>query len=145
MTCLLIHPAALDIAAPSEPTTQTHDQQGDHAMKDLSGKTLLEQIESLSSAEDFFLFFLMPFDQQVLNVNRLHIMKRMGQYLAKADFEGMSDDDVFLEARLVLKRAYMDFVESTPLQEKVFKVFTDKQREMDAKFVDIGSLSLAAE
>lgn len=114
-------------------------------MKDLSNKTLREQIDSLSSAEDFFLFFLLPYQEQVLNVNRLHIMKRMGQYLAGADFTEMTDDEVFLECRLVLKRAYMDFVESTPLQEKVFKVFADKQRELDAKFVDIGALSLAAE
>lgn len=114
-------------------------------MKTLSGLTLMQQIESLSSAEDFFLFFLVPYDQDVVDVCRLHIMKRMGQYLYAADFTGMSDDEVFLEARKTLKQAYLDFVASTPVREKVFKVFTDQARRMDDRFVDAASLTLAAE
>lgn len=114
-------------------------------MKDLSGRTLLEQVEELSSAEDFFVFFLMPFDQQVVNVCRLHILRRMGQYLDQADFKGMTDDEIFLAARATLKQAYRDFIESRPLDEKVFKVFDDQQRAHAGRFVAIDDLSIAAE
>jgi nitrogenase-stabilizing/protective protein len=114
-------------------------------MKDLAGRTLLEQLDELSSAEDFFLFFLLPYDERVLNVCRLHIMKRMGQYLKRTEFGPMTDDEIFLHARLQLKQAYLDFVTSTPVEEKVFKVFADKAREKQGFFVDLSDLSVAAE
>lgn len=114
-------------------------------MRDIHGRTLMDQIDELRSAEDFFVFFLLPYDEKVLNVCRLHILKRMGAYLDQSDFTGMRDDDVFLSARMHLKTAYQDFVDSTPLKEKVFKVFTDKAREAEARFVPMGSLSIAAE
>lgn len=114
-------------------------------MRDLSGRTLLEQVDDLSSAEDFFLFFLLPFDQKVLNVCRLHILRRMGEYLAETDFGEMRDDDIFLAARAHLKQAYLDFVESSPLAEGVFKVFADQQRAQAGRFVAIDSLTVAAD
>lgn len=114
-------------------------------MRDLAGRTVLEQIAELSSAEEFFMFFLLPFDQDVVNVSRLHILKRMGQYMSDTDFAGMDDDQIFLEARLHLKQAHSDFVESTPIQEKVFKVFKDQEAAQAAKFVSVDALSLAAE
>lgn len=109
------------------------------------GETVLDHISSLSSAEDIFTYLLLPFRQDVLNVSRLHIMRRMGEYLRSADFAGLDDDAAFLEARATLKRAYMDFVDSTPLQEKVFKVFKDEQAKHQARFVAVDSLQLAAE
>ncbi|ALG89644.1 MAG: nitrogenase stabilizing/protective protein NifW [Pseudomonadota bacterium] len=114
-------------------------------MTKFEGNTVLDHFSTLSSAEDFFVYLLLPFDQEVLHVARLHIMKRMGQYLAKTDFSGMEDEVVFLEARKHLKRAYLDFVESSPLQEKVFKVFADKAAEQAAKYVSIDSIALVAE
>lgn len=112
-------------------------------MKTLSGKTLTEQMAELSSAEDFFLFFLLPYDPAVLAVCRLHILKRMGEYLAKTDFAGLSDDHVFLEARLRLKRAYLDFVSSSPHEQKVFKVLRDAGRP--AGFVGLDAIRFAAD
>jgi hypothetical protein len=47
--------------------------------------SLTERLKALSSAEDFFTFFGLPFDEQVVQVNRLHILKRFYQYLHKAD------------------------------------------------------------
>lgn len=105
--------------------------------------TVLETIDTLSSAEDIFTYLLLPFDQEVLNVSRLHIMRRFGSYLRDLDLAGQDEDAIFLAARAELKRAYVDFVESTPLKEKVFKVFRDEEAKLKAKFVVIDSLKVA--
>lgn len=94
-------------------------------------------IASLSSAEDIFIYLLLPYDQQVLDIARLHIMKRLGQYLKGADFSGLDDEQTFLATRQHLKRAYLDFVESTPLREKVFKVFSARAAGEPARLVTI--------
>ena len=112
--------------------------------RDMKGRTVLEQIAELSAAEEFFVYFLLPFEQEVVSVNRLHIMKRMGQYMAEVDFDALSEDDAFLSGRLALKRAYNDFVDSTPLQEKVFKVFTDQEKAAQANFVNLDDIELMA-
>ncbi len=106
---------------------------------------VIAHIGSLSSAEDIFTYLLLPYEQEVLNVSRLHIMKRMGSYLRSAEFDTMDEEAIFLAVRAFLKQAYMDFVSSTPLQEKVFKVFTDKAAEQAARFVAIDTIGLAAE
>jgi len=113
--------------------------------KDFEVTGVLDHIWSLSSAEDIFTYLLMPYEQEVLNVSRLHIMKRFGQYIKDVDLDGMSEDDVFLEARQALKKAYDDFCTSTPLQEKVFKVFHDEAEKHAARFVGIDSLTLASD
>ena len=46
--------------------------------------TVLEQLAKLSSAEDYFRFLGVPYDPAVLNVARLHILRRMGDNLRKA-------------------------------------------------------------
>ncbi|MDD3764686.1 MAG: nitrogenase stabilizing/protective protein NifW [Nevskiales bacterium] len=84
------------------------------------------QLSHLSAAEEFFHFLGVPFEQSVVNVNRLHILKRFNQYLRR-DGRGEQLD---AEARVahyrgLLCRAYEDFVRSSPAQEKVFKVFQD--------------------
>lgn len=104
---------------------------------------VLEHISKLSSAEDIFTYMLLPYEQSVLNVSRLHIMKRLGQYLRDADFTGMDEEAIFLATRQHLKQAYVDFVESTPLKEKVFKVFKDEEEKLKARFVGIESIGMA--
>lgn len=87
----------------------------------------LTRLKALSSAEDFLQFFGIPFDQAVVNVSRLHILKRFFQYLRQQSAELPRDDEVamFTTYRALLARAYGDFVRSTPAQEKVFRVFQD--------------------
>lgn len=113
--------------------------------KDFETTGVLDHINGLSSAEDIFTYLLMPYEQEVLNVSRLHIMKRFGGYLRDFSFEGMDEHTTFLEARALLKTAYGDFVTSTPLQEKVFKVFRDEEAKLKARFVGIDTIKLAAE
>jgi len=90
--------------------------------------SLTHRLKALSSAEDFFAFFAVPCEERVVQVNRLHILKRFYQYLHKS--EGLADaDDVelFRRYRELLSRAHQDFVSSTPAREKVFKVFQDAE------------------
>ena len=89
-------------------------------------ETFLQQLKALSSAEDFLRYFGVPFEQSVVNVSRLHILKRFFQYLRQETNLPQSDElQMFTVYRGLLVKAYADFVTSTPAQEKVFKVFQD--------------------
>lgn len=53
--------------------------------------TLVDRPKALSSAEDFLHFFGITCEERVLQVNRLHILKRFHQYLHRAeDLHGMA-------------------------------------------------------
>jgi nitrogenase-stabilizing/protective protein len=86
---------------------------------------MLAQLQKVSSAEDFFATLGVEFDPKVLNVVRLHILRRMGQYLVSESFEGESDEVVAQRCKAVLEKAYADFVTSSPLDQRVFKVLKD--------------------
>ncbi|MDR3493798.1 MAG: nitrogenase stabilizing/protective protein NifW [Ancalomicrobiaceae bacterium] len=86
---------------------------------------ILDRLKSLSSAEEFFAILNVKFDRQILNVCRLHILKRMGVYLRSEDFDGLPDRVIAARARATLERAYDDFARSSPLRERVFKVLQD--------------------
>lgn len=90
---------------------------------------ILEHLKTLSAAEDFFTVLDVPFEPQVLHVARLHILKRMGQYLSSTAFEGRGESEVREACRDTLARAYDDFVRSSPLAERVFKVLKDRDPE----------------
>lgn len=83
-------------------------------------------MEAFSSAEEFLNFLGVTYDQKVVNVNRLHILKRFNQYIARHTFEGADEDALKAEYRGLLEKAYADFVTSDAVTEKVFKVFNDK-------------------
>lgn len=89
-------------------------------------ETFIQQLKALSSAEDFLHYFGVPFDQSVVNVSRLHILKRFFQYIRQENLLAQTDEvGLFTQYREQLLKAYADFVTSTPAQEKVFKVFQD--------------------
>ncbi len=91
-------------------------------------ENFLQQLKALSSAEEFLQFFGVPFDQRVVHVSRLHIMKRFFQYIRQEALPADADElRMFTVYRGLLTRAYGDFVRSTPAQEKVFKVFQDTE------------------
>ncbi len=37
---------------------------------------MIDRLKALSSAEDFLNFFGLPYDERIVSVNRLHILKR---------------------------------------------------------------------
>jgi nitrogenase-stabilizing/protective protein len=84
-----------------------------------------QALGQLSSAEEFMNFLGVEYDQRVVNVNRLHILKRFNQYMARHSFSVGSDKAIKAEYKALLERAYDDFVKSDALTEKVFKVFQD--------------------
>jgi nitrogenase-stabilizing/protective protein len=102
--------------------------------------TLDEALDELSSAEDFLDYFGIAYDPAVVQVNRLHILQRYHDYLAKAGelpaVEATRRD--LYEA--LLSRAYNDFVESDALTEKVFKVF--HMHEPQTAFVPLSAIAV---
>lgn len=87
---------------------------------------LTTRLKALSSANEFLEFFGIAYDEHVVNVNRLHILKRFYQYLRQADgLAGLDEVAMFTRYRELLTRAYQDFITSDAATEKVFKVFQD--------------------
>ena len=86
---------------------------------------VLEQLNKASSAEDFFALLGVDYDPKHVNVVRLHILRRMGQYLVSEDFTDLPDEVVAERCKAVLEQAYADFLGSSPLDQRVFKVLKD--------------------
>ncbi|WP_322514452.1 nitrogenase stabilizing/protective protein NifW [Rhodopseudomonas palustris] len=86
---------------------------------------IIGQLQRAASAEEFFQLLDVAYDPSVVNVARLHILKRMGQYLAGEDLDGLPVPEATARCKAVLERAYADFVASSPLDQRVFKVLKD--------------------
>lgn len=94
-----------------------------------------DDLAELGSAEDFLNYFGIPFDAAVVQVNRLHILQRFHDYLAKQEAGKTPDYDAY---RQWLARAYTDFIDSSAQTEKVFAVF---QKAEGSSFVPLSSLT----
>lgn len=104
---------------------------------------ILARLNEASAAEEFFTLLGVDYDPKVVNVARLHILRRMGQYLAGEDLAGVADETVAERCKIVLERAYADFVASSPIDQRVFKVLKDAvapQPKQAPALVQIGSL-----
>jgi nitrogenase-stabilizing/protective protein len=95
----------------------------------------LEQLAGLSAAEEFFEALDVPFDPAVVAVNRLHIMKRFGEYAAA---HSEPDRDTLRDC---LARAHEDFVHSDARREKVFAVFRQHTDGAGRAFIPLEALS----
>jgi nitrogenase-stabilizing/protective protein len=100
--------------------------------------SILDILNGLSAAEEFFSALDVGFDQSVLNVSRLHILKRFNEYIKDSNVDCIDDNAKFEVCRSALTRAYNDFTKSSGVKEKVFKVFN--QAASPAGFVPIDSL-----
>lgn len=86
------------------------------------------KLRQLSAAEDFLDFFGVAYEKRVVNVSRLHILKRFYQYIRQEPHLPENNEQALYQCyRNLLIRAYEDFVKSTPAQEKVFKVFQEAE------------------
>lgn len=110
--------------------------------------SMLDELQGLSSAEEFFAFLGVPYEPSVVHVARLHIMRRMGQYLRGSEVEGAlenaDDATLFDLCREHLKQAYADFVASSPIEERVFKVHKDAiapKPEPNRPFVPLSAIT----
>lgn len=104
---------------------------------------ILQKLNRLSSAEEFFALLGVHYDPKVVSVARLHILRRMAQYLAAEDFDGLPDPVVAARCKAVLERAYEDFVASSPIDQRVFKVLKEAVAPAQPKpvtLVQLGTL-----
>lgn len=91
---------------------------------------LIDDLKALESAEAFLDYFDVPYDPAVVQVSRLHILKRFYQYLAqRGGLESLPAEEAYPACREMLARAYEDFVASSGVEEKVFKVFQTARGE----------------
>ncbi len=97
-------------------------------------------LDELSSAEDFLDYFDVAYEPSVVHVNRLHILQRFHDYVAKAGEMPGTDDARFELYKVNLTKAYQDFVDSDAVTEKVFKVF--HMHEPQTAFVPLGDIGL---
>jgi nitrogenase-stabilizing/protective protein len=114
--------------------------------------SVLDHLSGLSSAEDFFAFLDVPYDPAVVQVARLHILRRMGQYLKGSQLDGafdnMAEDEIRGLCREHLDQAYQDFVASSPIQERLFKVHKEAvapKTDAAKPFVSLTSIAAVGE
>ena len=104
----------------------------------------LDQLRKLSSAEDFFEALGVGYDPAVLRVARLHILRRMGEYLGQHTVHTGNDGETQLACRAFLENAYHDFVTSSTIEQRVFKVLRDAVKpkaELQKPFVSLSTLT----
>ncbi len=92
-------------------------------------KTLAE-FERLVDAEEYFQFFDLPYDPKVVNVNRLHILQKFSNFIKSIDSDSLNEAELLDRYRIALQQAYDTFQASSPLDEKLFKVFNDKPQNV---------------
>ena len=99
-----------------------------------------DELDELESAEEFLDYFAVPFEADVVKVNRLHILQRFHDYIQTTDTDPTAADEVRKPLyREALARAYQDFVESDAQTEKVFKVFRmGEPQEVSIPITSIG-------
>ena len=89
-----------------------------------------EELQELGSVEEFLNYFGVPYDERIVQVNRLHILQRFHDYLARSRPSLPGSAEAAREVyRMLLQQAYHDFVNSSAVVERVFKVFRDVRGE----------------
>jgi len=102
---------------------------------------ILQRLRGLSSAEEFFAELRVPYDPAVLGVARLHILKRMGEYLDGEELDGLPDNIAAARAQSLLARAYDDFLASSPLKERVFRGLKPRDPKAAGAFVSFDDIA----
>ncbi len=82
---------------------------------------LKDDLDELSSAEEFLDHFGIRFDPKVVQVYRLHILQRFHDYLHKST--PLDNVDMFAHYGSWLEQAYLDFVDSSAQEQKALRVF----------------------
>lgn len=102
--------------------------------------SFLDNLNSLSAAEDFFTALDLPFDQKVVSVNRLHILKRFHDLLDVTALVELDDMAQKSACRVALEMAYAPFADGSG-GPKTFKVFQEQKAKMG--FVPLSALGPA--
>ncbi|MEA5448089.1 nitrogenase-stabilizing/protective protein NifW [Leptolyngbya sp. CCNP1308] len=89
----------------------------------------LEQFNQITDAEAYFEFFGLDYDPQIVNVNRLHILRKFSQLMADED-QTQSEEHLLQSYRQALQVAYSVFTTSNSVEQKLFKVFQDRPKNI---------------
>lgn len=94
-------------------------------------KTLTE-FKKLTDTEEYLQFFEIPYDQQFVNINRLHILKQFALLIEEVDkaFPDLSETEKLSKYGEAFEEAYELFKTSSPLETKLFKVFQEKPKDV---------------
>jgi nitrogenase-stabilizing/protective protein len=94
-------------------------------------KTLAE-FNQLVDAEQYFEFFELPYDPQVVNVNRLHILRKFSDLIKQyaSEHTGLNEAETLAQYRSALQQSYNLFLTSNSLEQKLFKVFNEKPQNV---------------
>ncbi|MBD1843936.1 nitrogenase-stabilizing/protective protein NifW [Cyanobacteria bacterium FACHB-63] len=92
--------------------------------------TTLAEFNKIIDAEAYFEFFQLPYDAKVVNINRLHILKKFSQHIAEIDqdFPEIDETERLTQYRGALIQSYETFLKTSPLETKLFKVFNEKPK-----------------
>lgn len=101
----------------------------------------LAEFNQLTDAEQYFLFFDLPYDAKLVNVNRLHILQKFSNSIKALDaaVADLSEAERLAQYREALQEAYNVFLGSTSVEQKLFKVFNDPKPNV-VKLSEIGSV-----
>jgi nitrogenase-stabilizing/protective protein len=89
----------------------------------------LTQFNQLKDAEEYFEFFGLTYDPKVVNVNRLHILRKFSQLTQDID-KSQSETQILDAYRQALQTAYDLFLSSNSVEQKLFKVFQDRPKNI---------------
>ncbi len=89
----------------------------------------LAQFNQLKDAEEYFQFFGLAYDPKVVNVNRLHILRKFSQLVQDED-KSQPEEQRLMTYRQALQNAYDLFLTSSSVEQKLFKVFQDKPKNV---------------
>jgi nitrogenase-stabilizing/protective protein len=110
---------------------------------------IIEDLKSLSSAEEVFAYLDVAYDPAVLNVSRLHILRLMGVLLRAQSAEPeTSETELRKRLRGHLEQAYAELVDRGPMEHRLFKVHQDavrpKPKSKPAAFVPLTAIAQPA-
>ena len=106
-------------------------------------------LKRLSSAEEFFDYLGVAYEPPVVNVARLHILKRLAGLLSAnaAELEKQSDDEVRERFKSFLEQAYEELTQEGPMQQRLFKVHKDavaEEKRPQPAFVPLSAIAPGA-
>lgn len=91
-----------------------------------------DEFKKLVDAEEFFNFFNLPYDPKIVSVNRLHILKKFSLSVEEIDINqpNLSSAEKLNQYALALQTAYDTFIDSNAQEQKLFKVFNQKPKNV---------------
>jgi hypothetical protein len=106
---------------------------------------ILDKLNSLGAAEEFFEALGLAYDPKIVSVSRLHILKRMGQHIASLGEASGDDAEILQTCRAALQAAYAEFETKSPIETRLFKVLKDRDPSVPVKpgqaFVPLSDLT----